>query len=62
LANAANKNSAGFINPTLYSKGASAFRDITQGNNGGFTAAVGWDACTGLGSPVGTAIVKLLGS
>jgi kumamolisin len=61
LANAANKVSAGFINPTIYAASAkTAFRDITSGNNGGFSAAVGWDACTGMGSPNGAAIVKLL--
>jgi kumamolisin len=61
LANAANKSSAGFINPTIYAASAkTSFRDITSGNNGGFSAAVGWDACTGLGSPVGANVVKLL--
>jgi kumamolisin len=61
LANAANGTTAGFINPTIYAaSGKSAFRDITSGNNGAFNAGAGWDACTGLGSPVGAAIVKLL--
>jgi kumamolisin len=36
----------------LYANPA-ALREITQGNNGSFTAAGGWDACTGLGSPNG---------
>lgn len=63
VANAQNKKSAGFINPTIYAAGAkAAFRDITQGNNGSFSAGPGWDACTGLGSPVGTSIVKVLGT
>jgi kumamolisin len=43
----------GYANPILY-KNSSAFNDITQGNNGEFAAATGWDACTGLGSPNGT--------
>ncbi len=61
LANAQNKAAAGFVNPTLYATAAkAAFRDITQGNNGGFTAGPGWDACTGLGSPVGSAVIKAL--
>jgi len=61
LANAQNKTTAGFINPALYTAGAKkAFHDITSGNNGGFTAGPGWDACTGQGSPIGTAIVSLL--
>lgn len=42
----------GFINPKLYAN-ATACRDITSGNNPGFSASQGWDACTGLGSPNG---------
>ena len=61
LANAANKVNAGFINPTLYaSKAKGSVRDITSGNNGGFSAGPGWDACTGLGSPNGAGLVKAL--
>jgi kumamolisin len=44
----------------LYQIGERAFRDITQGNNGAYQAAVGWDACTGLGSPNGTALLAAL--
>jgi kumamolisin len=36
------------------------FHDITSGNNGTFSAGPGWDACTGLGTPVGSAIVAAL--
>jgi kumamolisin len=46
------KSPVGFINPVLY-KSQSAFRDVTQGNNSGYSAARGWDPCTGLGSPNG---------
>jgi kumamolisin len=53
--NANLKAPAGYINPLLYGQGA-AFNDITQGNNGDFAAAAGWDACTGLGSPKGREI------
>lgn len=53
--------SAGFINPTLY-QNASAFHDITQGNNGSYSAGPGWDACTGLGSPNGASILAALTS
>jgi len=61
LANAQNKASAGFINPTIYMAGAKkAFRDITQGNNGAFSAGPGWDACTGLGSPNAPALIAAL--
>jgi kumamolisin len=57
---------AGFLNPLLYGTAASAFRDITSGNNdiygklkGLYTAGPGWDACSGLGVPDGA---KLLAS
>ena len=52
---------AGFVNPALYAA-PSAFHDITSGNNGAFKAGPGWDACTGLGSPIGTAIATALAS
>ena len=38
------------------------FRDITVGNNGAYSAGPGWDACTGLGSPDGTALLARLRS
>jgi kumamolisin len=50
---------SGYLNPQLY-KNPAAFRDITQGNNGDFEAAVGWDACTGMGSPNGAALRNLI--
>jgi kumamolisin len=58
--NATLTNPVGFINPTLYGS-PKALRDITQGNNGTYAAAAGWDACTGLGSPNGAAVAKLFG-
>src|SRR5260370_4054902 len=36
------------------------FHDITTGNNGTFSAGPGWDACTGLGSPIRSAIASAL--
>ncbi len=52
----ANKGSSiGYINAKLYSH-PQAFTDIAQGNNGSYSAAAGWDACTGLGSPDGKKI------
>jgi len=36
------------------------FHDITSGNNGAYSAAAGWDACTGWGTPVGSAILSAL--
>jgi kumamolisin len=55
----------GLPQPALYadaSAGAAAtgFRDITQGSNGAYSAAAGWDACTGLGVPDGGALLGLL--
>ena len=58
--NATKGSSVGFINPQLYAT-ASVLNDITEGNNGSFKAAPGWDACTGLGSPDGTKVAALLG-
>ena len=53
----------GFVQPAIYRIGTPAFRDITTGNNGGYQASAKWDACTGLGSPNGAALLKaLLGS
>jgi kumamolisin len=51
----------GFAQPRLYALlGTPAFHDITQGNNGSYAAGPGWDACTGLGSPDGTALAAAL--
>ena len=52
----------GFLNPLIYSQSAqaSSFHDITQGNNGGFPAATGWDPCTGLGSPDGVQLITAI--
>ena len=57
----------GFLNPKIYPFGESVFRDITSGNNddsglGYYQAGTGWDACTGLGSPNGAALLAALGS
>lgn len=57
----------GYIHPSLYGFGTSRFRDITSGSNddgglGYFKAGLGWDACTGLGSPRGAAILDALQS
>jgi kumamolisin len=50
----------GFVQPALYKIGESVFHDITKGNNGNYQAGKGWDACTGMGTPNGTALVKAL--
>jgi kumamolisin len=35
-------------------------RDIISGSNGAYSAGPGWDACTGLGSPDGVALLEAL--
>jgi kumamolisin len=61
--NAYSNQRIGFINSTIYNH-PNAFNDITIGNNAapanvGYSATTGWDACTGLGSPIGTALAAL---
>ena len=53
----------GFINPLLYKTATTAadFHEITSGNNGAYKAGAGWNACTGLGSPIGTKVAVALG-
>ncbi len=59
--NAGRDRPLGFVHAMLYAH-ASAFRDITSGDNKsgaiGYAAGAGWDACTGLGSP--TAALRAL--
>ena len=55
----------GLLQPLVYagvSPGTDVpgFRDITSGNNGAYSAGPGWDACTGLGVPDGTALLSRL--
>jgi kumamolisin len=57
----------GMIQPSLYAGvkpgvDVAGFRDITSGNNGAYAAGPGWDACSGLGSPDGAALLKRLQS
>lgn len=53
----------GFLNPLLYGSLANrgVVNDITSGNNGSYSAAPGWDPCTGWGSPNGAQLLKALG-
>jgi kumamolisin len=61
VANRQNGKTAGLLQPQIYApKAKSGFRDITSGNNGSFSAGPGWDACTGLGSPVTGTLIPLL--
>ncbi|KAH8980544.1 subtilisin-like protein [Lactarius akahatsu] len=53
---ATNRRPLGFLNPWLYGIGIDGLNDITSGSNpgcgtDGFTAIVGWDPVTGLGTP-----------
>jgi kumamolisin len=53
------------LHPALYAAarpGASppGFRDVTTGSNGAYDAGPGWDPCTGLGTPDGTALLDAL--
>jgi kumamolisin len=54
----------GFLNPIIYAAGATGqdtyFNDITSGNNGAFTAAIGWDEVTGWGSMKGSDLFTFL--
>ncbi|HEX3760086.1 MAG TPA: S53 family serine peptidase [Kofleriaceae bacterium] len=63
--NQARKKNVGFINPLLY-QNPDMLTDVTKGSNAiakgppGYDAATGWDPCTGLGTPDGTAMLKKL--
>ncbi len=68
LAGQARGSRLGPLNPALYALAAatpSAFHDITRGSNGadgrgGYGAGRGWDAASGLGSPVAQLLVPAL--
>ena len=49
----------GFFHPILYSN-PTGFIDITQGSNGNYSAAIGWDPCTGNGSPKGQQLLSII--
>lgn len=63
---AAGKPAAGFLNPLLYGAKGGVGTDIVAGNNKhgrcpkGFPAVVGWDAVTGLGTPLWSTLSALL--
>ena len=52
-------HSVGYINAILY-QNPGAFHDIVSGSNPDYSAGPGWDACTGMGSPNGMAILQAL--
>jgi len=54
----------GYVNTAWYAARTTAFTDTTVGDNHGgnpvgYVATAGWDACTGMGSPIGTALAAL---
>jgi kumamolisin len=56
---------SGYLNSLLYKlashpKEGGAFRPITHGENGAYRAGPGWNACTGLGSPLGDRLLEAL--
>jgi kumamolisin len=56
-------HSFGLMQEILYAgvqpaRPADGLRDITTGNNGAYKARHGWDPCTGLGVPEGTALLS----
>ena len=54
-------SAVGFLNPKLYAAaGTSAFNDITDGSIGAYSAGVGYDFCTGLGTPNMTNLITYL--
>jgi kumamolisin len=63
--NQAKQKNVGFLNTFLYAH-SGTLHDVTLGDNGiagtisGYKAGPGWDACTGLGTPDGTAILSAL--
>ena len=59
LANQRAGGSVGAPHAALYGA-AGALRDILTGNNNGYAAGLGWDACTGLGSPDGEKVIATL--
>jgi kumamolisin len=67
LLNQAKQKDVGFLNPFLYANATKGLvQDVTVGTNAitgtvqGYDAGVGWDACTGLGTPQGQAILAAL--
>jgi kumamolisin len=59
LLNQQRGSNIGFANLALYQNAENGFNDITQGNNGSYSALAGWDPCTGLGSPNGNPLSQI---
>ncbi len=51
----------GYLNPLLYESIApTGFNPVLKGTNGGYRARLGWDACTGHGTPDGKRLLAAL--
>jgi kumamolisin len=53
----------GHLHPHLYTIGRNrrpGLRGVNEGENGGYAAKVGWNACTGYGTPAGASLLKQL--
>jgi kumamolisin len=63
LINQLNGVPTGYFNDVLYGRLApqGALYDVTSGDDAFYAAQVGWDACTGWGSPNGAQIAYLIG-
>ena len=59
LLNQQRGSNIGFANLALYQSAENGFNDITQGNNGSFSAGPGYDCCTGLGTPNGNQLSQI---
>jgi kumamolisin len=62
--NSMSQKRIGFVNSDWYSVRTTAFNDQTTGDNHGgntvgYMATTGWDAASGLGTPIGTELYKL---
>ena len=67
LLNQAKGKNVGFLNPFLYANaGKGLFTDVVKGTNAikgaskGYVAGKGWNACSGLGTPIGRKILAHL--
>jgi subtilase family serine protease len=58
---AAHGTDVGFAAPLIYGLSSSVFHDVTQGNNGGYSATSGWDYPTGFGSMKIADVVNAIG-
>ncbi len=61
--NSASGRRLGHLHPHMYAIGRNrlpGLRPVNEGENGGYAAKDGWNACTGYGTPAGAALLKQL--